>query len=76
MPPGSGQDFAPAVMAQTQSLQAAGDGLRAALEQNALITNSLFNRTLEMLDLQNRRLGDIDRRMNEIQGQMKSLKNP
>ena len=74
--PEVGTDFAPAVAAQTQSFQNAGDRMNAALEQNALITNSLFSRTLELLDLQNRRLGDVDRRINEIQGQMKSLKNP
>jgi hypothetical protein len=74
--PEAGMDFTPAVAAQTQSFQSAGDRMNAALEQNALITNSLFSRTLELLDLQNRRLGDVDRRINEIQGQMKSLKNP
>ena len=50
--------------------------MHAALEQNSFITHSLFNRTLELLDLQNRKLGDVDRRINEINGQIKSLKNP
>ena len=59
----------------SQAIQFSGERIRAALEQNTQITVSLFNRTLELIDQQNRKLGEVDRRIAELGGQIKSLKN-
>jgi hypothetical protein len=50
--------------------------LRAALEQNTGLANSLFGQMLDLIDSQNRQLGDVDRKMSDFSGQLKSLKNP
>ncbi len=50
--------------------------LLAAIEQNTSLTNSLFLRTLDLIDQHNRKLGDVDRKISELSNQIKSLKNP
>ena len=60
---------------RSQAIQVSGEKIRAALEQNTQITVSLLNRTLELIDQQNRKLGDVDRKIAELNGQIKSLKN-
>lgn len=61
--------------AQAQAIQSSGDAMRAALEQGTRITLEMFNRTLDLVEEQNRWLGDVDRRITELSGQIKSLKN-
>jgi hypothetical protein len=72
----SGDNSSGAISAQTQSLQASGERLRATLEQNASLTNSLFLRALDVMNQQNQKLGEVDRKISELSGQIKSLKNP
>ncbi|HZQ46823.1 MAG TPA: hypothetical protein VFC07_07430 [Verrucomicrobiae bacterium] len=58
-----------------QAIQFSGEKMRSGLEQNNQITISLFNRTLDLIDQQNRKLGEVDRKIAELGGQIKSLKN-
>lgn len=58
-----------------QAVQFSGEKMKAALELNTQITVSLFNRMLELVDQQNRKLGEVDRKIAELGGQIKSLKN-
>ena len=45
----------------SQAIQASGERICAALEQNTQITVSLLNwASLELIDQQNRKLGDVD----------------
>jgi hypothetical protein len=73
-PTGAGDPAAAA--SQTEALQSVGARLQAALAQNAAITNSLFQQTLELINTQNQKLGDVDRKISELTNQIKSLKNP
>jgi hypothetical protein len=58
------------------SAQASGERLRAALEQNTQVTASLFDGMLALIDGQNRKLGEVDRKISDLSGQLNSLKNP
>jgi hypothetical protein len=62
--------------AQTQSIQAAGERMRAALEQNGQMTLELLNRTFALIDEQNRKLADMDRELGQLSGRIKGLRNP
>ena len=64
------------INAQAQAMQAAGDRMRAALERNGQATVSLLNQALEVIEQQNRRLGEVERRISELAGQIKSSRNP
>jgi hypothetical protein len=61
---------------QTQGIAAAGERMRAAFEQNGQMTLTLLNRTLELIEEQNRRLEDLDRELGQLAGRVKGLKNP
>jgi hypothetical protein len=65
-----------AVEEQAQGIAAAGERMRAALEQNGQMTLALLNRTLELIEEQNRRLADLDRELGQLAGRVKGLKNP
>jgi hypothetical protein len=69
-------DVIPAITAQNQSLQQSGQRIRAAIEQNSAISDSVFNSLFDALQTQNRRLAEQERKISEISGQIKSLKNP
>jgi hypothetical protein len=71
-----GGALAGSLAAQGQALQASGERLRAVVEQNTSLTNALFLRTLDLIDGQNRKLGEVDRKISELSNQIKSLKNP
>jgi hypothetical protein len=64
-----------AMESHAQAIQAVGGKMRAAFEQNTQVTVSLFNRTLELIDQQNQKLSEVNRRIAELSGQVKSLKN-
>jgi hypothetical protein len=61
---------------QAQGIQAAGERMCAALEQNGEMTLALLNRTLELIEQQNRRLEDVGRQLDQLGSQIKGLKNP
>jgi len=65
-----------AAAGQADALQSVGGRMQAALQQNVLITNSLFQQTLQLIESQNQKLGDVDRKISELSNQIKSLKNP
>lgn len=77
IPGGTGQDDSEIAgqAGHAQAIQFAGEKMRAALERNTQVTVSLFNRTLELIDQQNQKLGEVDRKIAEVNGQIKSLKN-
>jgi hypothetical protein len=74
------QEFQPfdarSVEAQTQSIQEAGEKMRAAFAQNGEMTIALLNRTLELIEGQTRKLEDMDRQLGQLAGRMKGLQNP
>ena len=72
----TGQDFSAGADLQAQALQASGERLRSALEQNTQITASLFDQMLTLMGSQNRKLGQVDQKISELSGQLQSLKNP
>jgi hypothetical protein len=76
--PGPEFDMAGGRMAesQAQGIQAAGERMRAALEQNGQMTVAVLNRTLELIEQQNRKLEEVERRVEQLGGRIKSLKNP
>jgi hypothetical protein len=55
--------------------QASGDRMRAALEQNTQLTATMFDQMLALIDGQNQKLGDVDRKISELSGQLDSIKN-
>ncbi|MDB6021789.1 MAG: hypothetical protein JWQ04_1646 [Pedosphaera sp.] len=73
---GVGREFTGAAGQQAQALQAAGERMSAALEQNTQLTVSLFNEMLALMDDQNRKLGEVNQKISELGSQIKSLKNP
>jgi hypothetical protein len=70
---GAGSD---SPLVNSQAAQASGERLRIALEQNTQITASLFDQMLALVDGQNRKLGEVDRKISDLNGQLNSLKNP
>ena len=74
-PGGSFDAGAQAVDTQVQAIQSAAEKVRAALDQNGQVTVSLFNRMAELIGQQNRKLGELDRRVSNMGGQIENLKN-
>jgi len=77
--PSSGIDLSPftgAVADGAQTTQSAAAGLLAALEQNTQMTASLFSEMLSLIETQDRQLGEVDRKISDLNGQINSLKNP
>jgi hypothetical protein len=72
---GRAENDTPEIFGKGEVIQSSGEKMRVALEQNARVTALMFNRMLDLIEAQNRRLGDVDRRITEISGQIKSLKN-
>ncbi|MDB6064953.1 MAG: hypothetical protein JWR26_1161 [Pedosphaera sp.] len=72
----TGEDIAQAVVGQAQAIQTSGETLRAALALNHDVTIEIFNRTLQLIGQQNQQLREVDRKVSELSGQIKSLKNP
>jgi hypothetical protein len=64
-----------AVDTHAQAIQASAEKVRAALEQNGQVTVSLFNRMADLIWQQNRKLGELDRRVSNLGGQIDNLKN-
>jgi hypothetical protein len=71
-----GADVMPVIAAQNQSVQQSSQRIRAAIEQNSALSDSIFNNLLDALQTQQRRLADQAQKISEISGQIKSLKNP
>jgi hypothetical protein len=61
---------------QSGSIQAAAEKMRGALEQNGQATLALLNRTIDLIEEQNRKLGDMDRQLGQLAGRIKGLGNP
>ena len=68
--------FSGAADLHTQALQVSGARMQAVLEQNTQLTVSLFDQVMNLLDAQNGALGEMSRKISELGGQIKSLKNP
>ena len=60
---------------QAQAILAAGDRLRAALEQNGEATLALLQRLLTIVGDGNRKLGEVERRLAELEGRMRGSLN-
>jgi hypothetical protein len=61
---------------QAEAMGAAGTRLQAALEQNGQATVALLNRTLALVEEQTRQFAEVERRLEQLAGQIKGLKNP
>src|SRR5882724_4631328 len=55
-----------AVDTHAQAIQSSGEKVRAALDQNGQVTVSLFNRMVDLIGQQNRKLGELDRRVSNL----------
>lgn len=63
------------IAAQTQAVEAAGESLRAALEENGRMTVEMLNRTVELIEQQNRALTDMGRRLEQLGSRIRSAQN-
>lgn len=64
-----------AVERQTQAMIAAGEKLRAALEENGAATVSMMQRLLASVGDTNLKLGALDRRLAELEGRVRGALN-